>query len=402
MDQQARDYLEKLTVTDVACPHPGDQRVRPSWRQAGHGAAAAAQYHAAVRHQARVLHHAARRAADPGPYPRRRRSRSAALQRIGEVVIDGLPPSRPAYQEVLVGCNSTGTASCGWPLRMSPPAWRRVPRSCTPDRQVSPGAIDAARRGRPQHGCPDSEPAMHSGPGGTRQTDWYALLGSRLMPRPSRSRPPSSGCRRQANALAVTGPERARAVARPESVRSSKTCSSGPQARQRYDYALNRRAAAAPADWPTIPGPSAPMPAVAAFPPSPAVAPPPPLAPPPLAPPPLAPPPLAPPPLGGPVRPAAVYRSGPQPPGLMSRISKFLQTGWTCVGCGYGALPTDKFCPKCGSRVEPGLEAGQQAGIGSYGLAQKGRPPACSNCGGTVAPRDAFCKRCGNSLAPSI
>jgi hypothetical protein len=54
--------------------------------------------------------------------------------------------------------------------------------------------------------------------------------------------------------------------------------------------------------------------------------------------------------------------------GLVSRVARFLQTGWTCKACGFGALPNDKFCQKCGSPIEPPVTGagGQQPGPASF------------------------------------
>lgn len=193
--------------------------------------------------------------------------------------------------------------------------------------------------------------------------DWYSVLG--LAPEATAEQITQAVERlsRQANALAVTAPERARLLR--DQVRAIKQdLLSGAESRRRYDDAVIQRTIPTAPAVPVGPaGPPVEMPATPFLP-------------------------------GPPPSPVNVT----QGPGLMSRISKFLQTGWTCVGCGYGALPTDKFCPKCGNRVEAGLDGGQQAGGSPVGLAEKRRPATCSNCGVTTAPRDYFCKRCGNSL----
>ncbi len=121
--------------------------------------------------------------------------------------------------------------------------------------------------------------------------------------------------------------------------------------------------------------------------------------------------------------------------GLMSRVAKFLQTGWTCATCGYGALPNDKFCHKCGSPIEapaiaqqrpggpgPAQQAApaagqgapaalgqqqplptsqpQQAGqAGQVGQAGQAQPGFCGKCGGLIAPANVFCTQCGAARA---
>ncbi len=107
--------------------------------------------------------------------------------------------------------------------------------------------------------------------------------------------------------------------------------------------------------------------------------------------------------------------------GLVSRVAKFLQTGWTCANCGHGALPNDKFCHKCGSKIEapaiaqqsprvagqqPGVQAaapaGQQAGfpaVLSGQQADQPQPTFCGKCGGSIAPGNTFCTQCGAQRA---
>ncbi len=122
--------------------------------------------------------------------------------------------------------------------------------------------------------------------------------------------------------------------------------------------------------------------------------------------------------------------------GLMSRVARFLQTGWTCKTCGFGALPNDKFCHKCGSPIEPPATAsGGQTGQARFGPPQQwtagspgqpgappsqpGAPPSqpagpvaqprgpaaeqqgsgqlgfCGKCGGAIAAGNTFCTQCG-------
>ncbi len=93
--------------------------------------------------------------------------------------------------------------------------------------------------------------------------------------------------------------------------------------------------------------------------------------------------------------------------GLVSRVAKFLQTGWTCPSCGHGALPNDRFCHKCGAKIEaPAIAqqaAGHQAGFqaSAPGGPQGGEPraPFCGKCGGPIAPGNTFCTQCGAQRA---
>ena len=47
----------------------------------------------------------------------------------------------------------------------------------------------------------------------------------------------------------------------------------------------------------------------------------------------------------------AMHNSGLE--GLGSRVARFLRTGWTCSACGKEAMPSDKFCTKCGTAITP-------------------------------------------------
>jgi len=134
---------------------------------------------------------------------------------------------------------------------------------------------------------------------------------------------------------------------------------------------------------------------------------------------------------------APTGQAGAQFAGLVSRVAKFLQTGWTCATCGYGALPNDKFCHKCGSPIDvpaiaqaqqprpagqqppppaaqpaPPANAGQPANPGQPAqhanaaqAARQAPPPApagqaaqpifCGRCGGSIAADNTFCTQCG-------
>lgn len=227
-------------------------------------------------------------------------------------------------------------------------------------------------------------------PGDAGPTDWYSVLGEGTDATTEQIAAAVERLARQANALAITAPERARQLR--DQVRAIKQdLLSGAESRQRYDQRLAARAAAgadsAPAPTPTAPpGYPTSAPAGPAPPPAPAAW-----------------------STASPSRPAvpgpatAPFRYSPPSPAkpaprLMSRISKFLQTGWTCSGCGYGAQPTDKFCPRCGNRVESGL--GDEPPHAS--VATGAQPTRCGKCGSWAAPGDIFCMRCGSGPMPGI
>jgi predicted amidophosphoribosyltransferase len=74
--------------------------------------------------------------------------------------------------------------------------------------------------------------------------------------------------------------------------------------------------------------------------------------------------------------------------GVGSKLARFLRTGWTCSSCGKDALPSDKFCTKCGSTIK---------------MVQPDSAPsrprlACANCASPLAAADAFCAKCGTPV----
>ena len=165
-----------------------------------------------------------------------------------------------------------------------------------------------------------------------QREDWYAYL--RLSPEATTEQIEQAVERlsRQAAALAPTAPERSQLLR--ETVRSIKRdLLSGQESRQRYD--AGRAAAVQPA----APIPVSPAPALAGE-------------------------------------------------SMGSRISRFLRTGWTCAACGKDALPSDKFCTKCGSPITP---------VQPDTSAPRTRR-ACANCAAVLAMRDAFCARCGTPV----
>lgn len=172
---------------------------------------------------------------------------------------------------------------------------------------------------------------------------------------------------RQAAALAVTAPERSQQLR--DTVRAIKRdLLSGPESRARYEAARAAGAPAAPA------GPPGPVPPAQ---PVPGAVPPPPGAPlwPPVPPGPLPPSPPASPVLGG------LEAFG-------SRVARFLRTGWTCSACGNEAMPSDKFCTKCGTAITPVR----------HGPARPTARAVCANCKAALGVNDAFCARCGASV----
>jgi Double zinc ribbon len=73
-----------------------------------------------------------------------------------------------------------------------------------------------------------------------------------------------------------------------------------------------------------------------------------------------------------------------------SRFMQFLQSGWTCPECGEGALPGDKFCPRCGADIPSPTVA--ELGSGTA------RSLSCRNCGTPATTGSRFCTGCGASL----
>jgi hypothetical protein len=194
-----------------------------------------------------------------------------------------------------------------------------------------------------------------------RHADWYSVLGLDTAAPTEQITAAVEKLARQANALALTAPERARQLR--DQVRAIKQdLLSGPERRQLYDRQL------AAASRPGPPGPAA----------------------------------------GGL---PFTHRVTPQPQGnraagLMARFTQFLQAGWTCSNCGYGALPNEKFCSKCGGKIQSGV--GGQAGRAPADTAPSAASPAagpapkpapCPACGSEIAPGDLFCTKCGKLRA---
>lgn len=212
-----------------------------------------------------------------------------------------------------------------------------------------------------------------------QREDWYAYL--RLSPEATTEQIEQAVERlsRQAASLATTAPERSQLLR--ETVRSIKRdLLSGPESRQRYDAGRAAAVQQAPAlQAPVVPpapqGSPVPLPPPAPLPP--------------VAPAQQA---AAPWPAYPAQQPAAPIPVSPAPAlageSFSSRISRFLRTGWTCSSCGKDALPSDKFCTKCGSPIKP---------VQPDTAAPRARL-VCANCAATLATHDAFCARCGTPV----
>jgi double zinc ribbon protein len=175
--------------------------------------------------------------------------------------------------------------------------------------------------------------------------DWYAYL--RLGREATTGEITSAVERlsRQASALAATAPERSQSLR--EAIRAIKhDLLSGPENRQRYDARLRETAHSG-----RNPAPAAPAGSAAAS-----------------------------------TAPGSV-RAGQ---GTGARLARFLRTGWTCPSCGRGAVPSDKFCTKCGTPIRPVHPDG------SAGHDRAARPrPVCPTCANLLGPLDGFCSKCG-------
>jgi Double zinc ribbon len=181
--------------------------------------------------------------------------------------------------------------------------------------------------------------------------NWYAFL--RLSPEATDEEIHSAVERlsRQAAALAATAPERSQSLR--ETIRSIKRdLLSGPENRQRYDALQSQRLAP-----PSVPALTRPVP------------------------------PTSRPEASIPV-PSEPVPYAVQGPG--SRLARFLRTGWTCPACGKGGVPSDKFCTKCGTPIQP-IRPGSAATGGTS------RPRVtCATCANPLGPTDAFCAKCGS------
>lgn len=178
---------------------------------------------------------------------------------------------------------------------------------------------------------------------------WYAYL--RLPPDATTAQIEQAVERlnRQAGALAATAPERSQQLR--ETIRSIKgDLLSGPEIRQRYDDRQRYEHSRVPR-----PGPPTPPAAPASVPPA--------------------------------ARPA---RPGYPGEGAGGRLARFLRTGWTCPSCGKGAVPSEKFCTKCGTAIRP-----IQPDAASERDREPRPRPACGMCANPLGPLDVFCSKCG-------
>ena len=258
-----------------------------------------------------------------------------------------------------------------------------------------------------------------------QREDWYAYLNIAPDAPTEQIEQAVEQLSEQATALAVTAPERSqRLLGTAESIR--RDLLSGPEARARYD-AVREDAAGAdqtplsptrPSQMPSSPPPLSRMPppvpstAVLGIPPPTAVPPPPSYSPPAAPTSPVAEGlyeggPTSGPGTGGSTggpggdRPSVGAPGGGTPaagPGggasaggerIGARLARFLRTGWVCAECGKEALPSDKFCTRCGTAVVP---MRREAAVPT--------PRAtCVNCAARVGVNDAFCSRCGTRVS---
>jgi hypothetical protein len=234
-----------------------------------------------------------------------------------------------------------------------------------------------------------------------QQEDWYAYLNIATDAPTEQIEQAVERLSRQATALAVTAPDRSQRLR--DTIRAIKRdLLSGPEARGRYDA---DRAAAA--ESPQVPPPSATIPPPpTAVPPAPAYAPPPVAPTSPTAGGPYADGPTDGPNVGGPAAgpgggpaggPGSARLAGGGWPGggpgggerISARLVRFLRTGWTCAECGKEALPSDKFCTRCGTVITPTR----------HEAAAPTTRVTCVNCAAPVGVNDAFCARCGTRVS---
>ena len=184
------------------------------------------------------------------------------------------------------------------------------------------------------------------------ERDWYAYL---HLPPEATTRDVEQAVERlsrQASALATTAPERSQQLR--ETIRSIKRdLLSGPEDAKRSDV-------------PRVQDLAPPPPATAiAPPPAPAYAVPPPM----------------------PSAPAGITPPGQ---GAGSRLARFLRTGWTCPSCGKGAVPSEKFCTRCGTPIRPIRP--EAASEPAHAPSPR---PFCPSCANPLGAMDVFCSKCG-------
>jgi hypothetical protein len=214
-----------------------------------------------------------------------------------------------------------------------------------------------------------------------QQEDWYAYLNIATDAPIEQVEQAVERLSRQATALAVTAPERSQRLR--DTVRSIKRdLLSGPEARARYDAGRDAAATPTPVPISQLPPPAMPAPVTEAVPPPPSYSPPPTA-------------PASPVPGGsyggGPPGVGPAGRSGGGGAGgerIGARLARFLRTGWVCAECGKDALPSEKFCTRCGTAIIPTRPEAVPA-----------TRVTCVNCAAQVGVNDAFCARCGTRVS---
>jgi len=173
-----------------------------------------------------------------------------------------------------------------------------------------------------------------------QQADWYAYLNLAADTPTEQVEQAVERLSRQATALAVTAPERSQLLR--DTVRAIKRdLLSGPESRARYDASR----AQAPVAQPSVAPPER-------------------------------------------IQSERIQSERIQPERIGARIARFLRTGWTCSSCGKEALPSDKFCTRCGTPITPTRHDG----------ATLGTRASCDNCTSPLGANDAFCARCGTPV----
>ena len=74
---------------------------------------------------------------------------------------------------------------------------------------------------------------------------------------------------------------------------------------------------------------------------------------------------------------------------MSARLVRFLRTGWVCAECGKEAVPSDKFCTRCGTAISPTR----------HEAAAPTPRVTCVNCAAPMGVNDAFCARCGTRVS---
>ena len=183
--------------------------------------------------------------------------------------------------------------------------------------------------------------------------DWYAVLGLEPIAATDEVARAVERLGRQAAAMANTAPERSQHLR--ETIRGIKRdLLASDEQRRRYDAGLEAPAPTAVAPAPGRAARSTPAPASD----------------------------------------PGLNRTGASPATRRTgRFLQFLKTGWTCPACGEGALPSDKFCPRCGAAMSP------PSGAPADTAGRPRRPDACAQCNAIVPRGGHFCGACGAAQA---